>query len=67
MALAVVYRNKIHLSPTNDCNTYCKNWATGKAGPIIHRDQMCKKCFGLDCGQSKWTAAMLGLARIIEG
>jgi len=68
MALAVmcVGRDTIHLSPTNDANTYCKNYATAKAGPIIHRGQMCKKCFGRDCGQSKWTAGMLGLIRIIE-
>lgn len=67
LAVMALGRKTVHFSPSGDCQTYCKNWATRKAGPIVNASQLCKLCFRPAMLRDlKGTAALLGLERIIE-
>lgn len=56
----------IHLFPDTGHKTVCGLSPVSKTPPTVHRCSMCSLCFGKDRGDGKWTAAQLGLDKIIE-
>ncbi len=67
LAVMTASRKTVHFSPSGDCQTYCCNWATRKAGPIVNLSQLCRICFRPAMLRDlKGTAALLGIERIEE-